>query len=120
MIFKQENIFKNYKEGIRFLKYIQSFNGNYCEYICRQDDIRILSKACKLFIKVEYKTTSKVRESIEIFVQVVRDDIENISNPLISSIEEQNILSNPQIRQRILTLLVDVVLPFLVSLTKDE
>ena len=67
MICKQENVLNIYNESIWFVKYIQSVNGDYSEFICRQDDICILSKACKLFIKCEYEATSKVRKRIEIF-----------------------------------------------------
>ena len=47
----------NMKESIRFLKYIESLNDNYDEYITyvNNDDFNYIIKCCEIFYKCEYK-----------------------------------------------------------------
>ena len=73
-----KRFFKNYKEGFLFLKYIEFINGDFNKHIknIRQDDIWILSKACKLFITGEFRANINDRESIELFSQLIVNDIE--------------------------------------------
>ena len=42
---------REYEEGLIFLKYIKSLNGDYSQYInnIREDDIDILYKTCQIF-----------------------------------------------------------------------
>ena len=49
--FKDEKMNREYKESSTFLKYIESLNGDYRQYInnIREDDIDILYKTCQIF-----------------------------------------------------------------------
>ena len=120
--FKQKEIQRNCKEGIRVLKHIESLNGDYKEYVrhAEQDNIDILTSCCDMFLNGDYKCRKKERMAVELLSKPIRKEMEKISDPNVSTMEKHELLSNHQNANGIFMLLIGTVLPALISHLKDE
>ena len=97
---------------------METFNGDYSEYMkhADEDEIENIQNCCKFFMKHDYETTKRERESDLMFLKPIRKEFEKVSDPDVSIKKKRKILSKPQVGHGIFTLLASTVLPALISL----
>ena len=102
------------KECIRFLKYIESLNGDYSQYINNDDFIYII-KCCELFYNCEYKCNKYQWMIHLLYLEEISENFEEMIDANVTINRKHEILSDPENLDKLFTLLLGIILPELVS-----